>query len=239
MEFLGRDLPATACRRRRRSNAFANFDAAVDHCEELIERLHELDFEIDGLVLKVNRFDQRERLGRTSKSPRWLIAYKFEKYEATTQLRGHPRAGRQDRHDHAGGRSRAGRTGRHGRSAGPACTMPTKSSARTSASATWWWSKRRARSFRTSCASKSTSAKASRRNFVFPTKCPECHTPLVKDEGGVYIRCPNPDCPAQVSERIRYFASRNAMDIEGLGDKLVDQLVERQAWCTATAISIG
>ena len=50
-------------------------------------------------------------------------------------------------------------------------------------------------------------------------------TKLVKDEGGVYIRCPNVTCPAQVKERIRYFASRNAMDIEGLGDKLVDQLV--------------
>ena len=65
---------------------FPDFDAAVDHCEELIERLHELDFEVDGLVLKVNRFDQRERLGYTSKSPRWIIAYKFEKYEATTKL---------------------------------------------------------------------------------------------------------------------------------------------------------
>ena len=65
---------------------FPSFDAAVEHCEELIERLHELDFEIDGLVLKVNRFDQRERLGSTSKSPRWVIAYKFEKYEATTRL---------------------------------------------------------------------------------------------------------------------------------------------------------
>ena len=67
--------------------ASPSFDAAVDHCEELIERLHELDFEIDGLVLKVNRFDQRERLGATSKSPRWVIAYKFEKYEAKTRLR--------------------------------------------------------------------------------------------------------------------------------------------------------
>ena len=52
----------------------------------LIERLHELDFEIDGLVLKVNSFEQRERLGSTSKCPRWVIAYKFEKYEATTRL---------------------------------------------------------------------------------------------------------------------------------------------------------
>jgi DNA ligase (NAD+) len=61
--------------------------------------------------------------------------------------------------------------------------------------------------------------------FKFPTRCPECDTPVVRDERGVYIRCPNRHCPAQVRERIRYFASRNAMDIEGLGDKLVEQLV--------------
>jgi DNA ligase (NAD+) len=63
--------------------------------------------------------------------------------------------------------------------------------------------------------------------FAFPDRCPECETKLVKDEGGVYIRCPNTECPAQVKERIRYYASRNAMDIEGLGDKLVDQLVDK------------
>jgi DNA ligase (NAD+) len=67
--------------------------------------------------------------------------------------------------------------------------------------------------------------KGSLRKFVFPAECPECGRKLVKDEGGVYIRCPNLQCPAQLKERIRYYASRNAMDIEGLGDKLVDQLV--------------
>ena len=67
--------------------------------------------------------------------------------------------------------------------------------------------------------------KSSLHKFVFPTVCPECGRKLVKDEGGVYIRCPNVECPAQLKERIRYYASRNAMDIEGLGDKLVDQLV--------------
>ena len=61
--------------------------------------------------------------------------------------------------------------------------------------------------------------------FEFPTRCPQCDTPVIKDEGGVYIRCPNRNCPAQVKERIRYYAGRNAMDIEGLGDKLVEQLV--------------
>ena len=81
-EMRGFGLPVTP-----QAACFDSFDAAVDHCEELIERLHELDFEIDGLVLKVNRFDQRERLGSTSKCPRWVIAYKFEKYEAKTRLR--------------------------------------------------------------------------------------------------------------------------------------------------------
>ncbi|GAF70336.1 unnamed protein product, partial [marine sediment metagenome] len=86
MEFLdelrGYGLPATP-----QVECFQSFSAAVEHCERLIEKLHELDFEIDGLVLKVNRFDQRQRLGATSKSPRWLIAYKFEKYEGTTTVK--------------------------------------------------------------------------------------------------------------------------------------------------------
>ena len=94
---------------------FDSFDAAVEHCERLIERLHELDFEIDGLVLKVDRFDQRRRLGATSKCPRWVIAYKFEKYEAKTHLREIRVAGGQDGDGHAGGRPRTGRVGRHDR----------------------------------------------------------------------------------------------------------------------------
>ena len=62
--------------------------------------------------------------------------------------------------------------------------------------------------------------------FVFPEKCPTCGARLVKDEGGVYIRCPNVDCPDQIKERILYYGSRNAMDIDGLGDELVDKLVD-------------
>ena len=61
--------------------------------------------------------------------------------------------------------------------------------------------------------------------FAFPTSCPECGGDVAKDEGGVYVRCVNQECPAQLRERLRFFASRGAMDIEGLGDKLVDQLV--------------
>ena len=62
--------------------------------------------------------------------------------------------------------------------------------------------------------------------FHFPTSCPVCHSAVAQDEGGVYIRCQNPICPAQLKEGLRFFASRQAMDIEGLGTKLVDQLVE-------------
>jgi DNA ligase (NAD+) len=64
------------------------------------------------------------------------------------------------------------------------------------------------------------------RPFHFPERCPECDTPVVRDENGVYIRCQNPNCPAQLRESLRYFASRSAMDIEGLGIKLVEQLTQ-------------
>ena len=56
------------------------------HCEQIVDALHDLDFEVDGLVVKLNRFEHRDELGARSKSPRWLIAYKWEKYEAVTKL---------------------------------------------------------------------------------------------------------------------------------------------------------
>ncbi len=212
---------------------FPSFAAAVEHCEELIERLHELDFEIDGLVLKVNRFDQRERLGSTSKAPRWVIAYKFEKYEATTRLNAI--------------RVQVGKTG----AITPVADLePVELAGSTISRASLHNAdeiqRKDVRPGDTVVVEKAGKViphivrvekhlrgkeSADFPPFVFPTKCPECGTKLAKDEGGVYIRCPNLDCPAQVKERLRYFASRNAMDIEGLGDKLVDQLVNTKTVC--------
>jgi DNA ligase (NAD+) len=186
--------------------------------------LHDLDFEVDGLVLKVNRYDQRERLGTTSKSPRWLIAYKFEKYEATTKL--------------LDIRVQVGKTG----AITPVADLePVKLAGtvvrRASLHNADEIERKDVRIGDVVVVEKAGKViphivrvekherKGELPKFAFPTKCPECGTPVIKDEGGVYIRCPNTQCPAQVSERIRYFASRNAMDIEGLGDKLVDQLV--------------
>jgi DNA ligase (NAD+) len=212
-------LPATP-----HVECFDTFEAAVEHCGELNDRLHELDFEVDGLVLKVNRFDQRERLGSTSKSPRWLIAYKFEKYEATTRL--------------LGIRVQVGKTG----TITPVADLEPVLLAGTTVKRASLHNADEINRKDVRVGDVVVVEKAGKviphivrvekherkkdlPEFVFPTRCPECDTPLVKDEGGVYIRCPNPGCPAQVKERVRYFATRNAMDIEGLGDKLVEQLV--------------
>jgi DNA ligase (NAD+) len=211
-----------------------SFAAAVAHCEELIERLHELDFEIDGLVLKVNSFAQRAQLGSTSKCPRWVIAYKFEKYEATTRLNAI--------------RVQVGKTG----AITPVADLePVELAGSTISRASLHNAdeiqRKDIRPGDTVVVEKAGKViphivrveKHLRHQdspdlppFVFPTTCPECGTKLAKDEGGVYIRCPNLACPAQVKERIRYFASRNAMDIEGLGDKLVDQLVGAKVICS-------
>jgi DNA ligase (NAD+) len=203
---------------------FASFDAAVGHCESVVEHLHELDFEIDGLVLKVNRFDQRERLGTTSKSPRWVIAYKFEKYEATTRL--------------VDIRVQVGKTG----AITPVADLEPVELAGTTVSRASLHNADEIDRKDIRVGDVVVVEKAGKiiphvvrvekhlrqgdlEAFQFPKQCPECGAALVKDDGGVYIRCPNSQCPAQLKERLRYFAGRNAMEIEGLGDKLVDQLV--------------
>ena len=151
---------------------FDSFDAAVEHCEELIERLHELDFEIDGLVLKVNRFDQRERLGSHVEEPALGDRLQVREVRSHDAAQRDPRPGGQDRRDHAGGRPGAGRTGRHDRQPRqPAQRRRDRAQGRPRR-ATWSSSRRRARSSRTSSASKSTCARASCPKFAFPTTVP-------------------------------------------------------------------
>ncbi|QDU90570.1 DNA ligase [Pirellulimonas nuda] len=203
---------------------FPTFEAATAHCETLIGRLHELDFEVDGLVLKVNRFDQRDRLGATSKSPRWLVAYKFEKYEALTRVK-----------------EIVVRVGKSG-AVTPAAELEPVEIAGTTVSRVTLHNPEEIERKDVRVGDVVLVEKAGKiiphvvrvekhergadsAPFVFPTHCPSCGAALVKDEGGVYIRCPNPNCPAQFAERLYYFASRSAMDIEGLGEKLVAQLI--------------
>lgn len=203
---------------------FTDLNEAIAYCNQQIENFHELDFEVDGLVLKVNRFDQRERLGARSKSPRWVVAYKLEKYEAITKLNDIT--------------VQVGKTG----AITPVAELEPVELAGTIVSRASLHNADEIARKDVRIGDTVVVEKAGKiiphivrvekhlrgddiKPFDFPTRCPECQTPVVKDEGGVYIRCPNPACPAQLKERLRYFATRNAMDIEGLGDKLVDQLV--------------
>lgn len=204
--------------------AFDSFAGAVAYCDEMIESLHELDFEVDGLVLKVNRLEQRQRLGTTAKSPRWVVAYKFAKYEAVTKLL-----------------TISVNVGKSG-AVTPVAELEPVSIADTIVSRASLHNaeeiqRKDVRPGDTVVVEKAGKIiphivrveKHLRTHdlpaYRYPTHCPACETHLVKDEGGVYIRCPNPNCPAQLKERLRYFASRNAMDIEGLGEQLVEQLV--------------
>jgi DNA ligase (NAD+) len=206
------------------TQVFASLDALVERGTELIEELHALDFEVDGFVVKVNRFGQQRLLGATAKSPRWAIAWKFEKFEATTTL--------------AGIRVQVGRGG----TITPVADLEPVELAgtivrRASLHNADEIARKDIRIGDVLVVEKAGKViphvvrvekhlrKGRREAWAFPTECPECGTRLVKDEDGVYIRCPNVDCPARCRERLRFFASRGAMDIEGLGDKLVEQLV--------------
>jgi DNA ligase (NAD+) len=143
------------------SPLFDSIDEVIGYCEEQFEARHALDYEMDGLVVKVDDFAQRENLGATSKSPRWAIAYKVELWQASTRV--------EDIYVQVGktgvltpsppsSRSRSPAA----RSRASASSTPTRSSARTSTSATSWWWRRRARSFPTWSASSWRSAGAAR-----------------------------------------------------------------------------
>ncbi len=209
------------------ADCFPSFATAVEHCEKLIGRLYELDFEIDGLVFKVNSFDQRERLGSTSKSPRWVIAYKFEKYEESTRLK-----------------AIRVQVGKSGAITPVADLEPIELAGVTVRRASLHNSEeierkdiREGDMVRVERAGKviphivrvekdMRPVGTELKKFNFPTECPVCGTNLVKDEEGVCIRCPNPNCPKQIKERISYYASRKAMNIEELGDEVIDALVK-------------
>ncbi|HEX4412421.1 MAG TPA: NAD-dependent DNA ligase LigA, partial [Lacipirellulaceae bacterium] len=204
---------------------FDNFAAAVEHCQHVVAQLHEFDFEVDGLVLKVDRFDQRAKLGATSKAPRWLVAYKFEKYEATTKVNDIFIT--------------VGKSG----ALTPTAELEPVQIAGTTVSRVGLHNVEEIARKDIRVGDTIVVEKAGKiiphvvrvekhlrpentQEFVYPTHCPVCHTKLEKDEGGVFIRCPNFTCPAQLGERLLYFAGRSAMDIEGLGEKLAYQLVE-------------
>lgn len=204
---------------------FDTIEAVVEAIPEYLEELTHLDFEVDGLVIKINPLGLREELGNTSKSPRWVIAYKWERYEATTRINSIE--------------IQVGKTG----ALTPVAHLDPVEIAETIVSRSSLHNKDELERLGVRIGDTVVVEKAGKiiphvvrvikeqrtgkeTEYHFPTTCPECQTPVVQDEGGVYIRCPNPSCPARIRETLRYYTSRQAMDIEGLGAKIIEQLLE-------------
>ena len=192
---------------------------------DFLARRHALAYEVDGMVVKVDREDSRRRLGQVSKSPRWAVAYKFPPEEARTKVE-----------------AIEVNVGRTGALTPVAFLTPVQVGGVTVARATLHNPLelkrkdvrvgdqvfvRRAGDVIPEIVkvidSVRTGAEA---EYVFPDHCPVCGAAAVMDEDGAILRCTGLDCPAQLQARLQHFASRGGMDIEGLGDKLAAQLVE-------------
>ena len=202
---------------------FTTIEEVVEHCAYWQEHRHDLDYEIDGVVVKLDDEGQRERLGVTSRAPRWAIAFKFPPEERTTKLLDIMVS-----------------VGRTGRATPFAVLDPVFVGGSTVSMATLHNQDqvgikdvrpgdtvvvRKAGDVIPEVVGPVLSLRpADSTPWVFPTACPRCGNPLVRPEGESDTRCVASDCPAQRDQKISYFASRGAMDIEGLGEQMVEKL---------------
>ncbi len=205
----------------------ADLEAVAAFVEAWREKRRELDFETDGVVVKIDRIDLRRRLGATAKAPRWAVAYKYEPERVSTRVLGI-----------------AVQVGRTGVLTPVAELEPVFVGGSTVARATLHnyedLARKDVRVGDTVFVEKGGDVipkvvevlldqrPGDARPFEMPATCPECGEPVTRFEGEVAWRCVNPDCPAILQESIRHFVSRNAMDIEGLGGERIAQLVEQK-----------
>jgi DNA ligase (NAD+) len=203
-----------------------NIEEVIKKSEEWEPLRKTLVYDTDGLVIKLNNRTLYEKLGTTAKSPRWLVAYKFSAEQAETELLDII--------------LQVGRTG----TVTPVANLKPVFLAGSMISRATLHNEDEIRRKDIRIGDRViiekggevipkvvevlTSLRTGReKEFVFPEKCPICKSPLLRTEGEVAIRCQNASCPGQIKERLRHFASRNAMDIEGLGDALVNQMVDK------------
>ncbi len=203
----------------------ANIDEAIDICLNWDDRRSKLDYQIDGMVIKVNRYDQREILGATGRAPRWCISYKFPAERAQTVVE-----------------SIAVQVGKTGALTPVANLRPVPLAGTTVKRASLHnfdeMQRLDVRPGDTVLIEKAGEIipqvvevkkkfrPKGAKSFPVPKKCPNCGSDVVREEVYVYVRCPNPDCFGQLKERLRYFAGRDQMDIEHLGVALIEQLIE-------------
>ncbi len=204
---------------------FSDIEGVINYCREWTDKRHELPYEIDGMVVKVNGLTQQAALGATSKSPRWAVAYKFPAEEAETIVR-----------------DIFVRVGRTGVLTPTASLKPVKVAGSTVSSATLHNEDIiRDKDIRIGdhviihkagdVIPEVVRVLPDKRNgsekvFSMPRQCPVCRTEVQRVEGEVAVRCPNDDCPGRGKERIIHFVSRDAMNIEGLGPSVVTALID-------------
>ncbi len=203
----------------------ANFDELTEFIGAMQAKRDSLDYDIDGVVVKVNQTNLQQEFGATTKAPRWAIAYKYPAMQATTQLEAI--------------NIQVGRTG----SLTPVAYLKPVTLAGTIVSRASLHNEDEIKRLNIKIGDWVLIEKSgeiipqilqvieSRRSgtetdYEFPKNCPVCGSDAVRPDGEVVTRCTNPDCPAKVKARISYFAARKAMDIEGLGVILVEKLVD-------------
>lgn len=196
-----------------------------DFCAQALEQRGDLNYDIDGVVVKVDSFARQEALGFTSRAPRWAIAFKFPPEEKQTVLREI--------------RIQVGRTG----VLTPVAEFdPVTVAGSTIARATLHnldeIRRKNVREGDTIIVHKAGDVipevvgpvlslrPADAVEFQMPATCPSCGSPVIQEEGEVAFRCVSIDCPAQAVERLIHWGSRKAMDIDGLGDELINRMVE-------------
>lgn len=197
----------------------------MDYYQKISELRESLPYEIDGVVIKVNEFRLQDQLGQKSRSPRWAIAYKFKARQEVTQIR-----------------EIIVQVGRTGTLTPVAIMQPVMVGGVEVSRATLhnqdeidrkdirvgdWVVIQRAGDVIPEVVKMIPERRpAETRKFTIPESCPVCGTKIVRPEGEAAHRCQNLACPAQLKEGIKHFAGKRAMDIDGLGDKLVNQLVD-------------
>ncbi len=196
-------------------------------CGEWLSRRDELDYDIDGLVIKVNGLEQEARLGTTNKSPRWAIAYKFPAEKAKTKLL-----------------DIVVQVGRTGALTPVAILEPVFLAGTTVSRATlhnedqvkrlelkigdWVRIEKSGEIIPQVLEVLKEKRTGREKPFTMPKKCPVCDSPVFREEEEAASRCMNLGCEAQLKARLTHFASRRAMDVEGLGDAIVEQLVDKK-----------
>ena len=194
-------------------------------CERAVARREDLPYEIDGVVVKVNSFAQQESMGYTARAPRWAVAFKFPPEEKTTLLR-----------------DLTVQVGRTGKLTPVAELDPVVVAGSTVARATLHnedeVQRKDVRVGDTVIVRKAGDVipevlgpvlalrPADAVQWEMPRTCPSCGSPVIREEGEVDFRCISIDCPAQALERLLHWASRGAMDIDGMGEEIVSRLVE-------------